>query len=90
MTFSGSTKNKTIKSKNGENVPHLEISEEILVHCYIVNNNHQMLIIGYFTQKSIFFKTFNSGFSYIEVWFTHQNSKMLETEDKRNITSVTN
>ena len=58
MTFSGSTKNKTIKYKKGENVPHLEVSEEILVHRNIVNNNHQMLIIGYFTQKINIFQNF--------------------------------
>ena len=30
----------------------------------------------------IFLKTFNSEISYIEVYFTDQNSKPLETEDK--------
>ena len=38
----------------------------------------------------IFLKTFNSEFSYIEVWFTNQNSKPLEIEDKINITLVIN
>ena len=33
-------------------------------------------------------QTFNSEFSYIEVWFTNQNSKPLEIEDKINITLV--
>ena len=27
--------------KNGENVPHLEINEVVLVHCNIVNNDYQ-------------------------------------------------
>ena len=36
-----STKNKITKDKNGENVPHLEITEVILVHCNIVNNDYQ-------------------------------------------------
>ena len=36
----GSTENKIAKDKNGENVPHLEIAEVILVHCNIVNNNY--------------------------------------------------
>ena len=31
-----------------------------------------------------FLKTFNSEFSYIEVWFTDQDSKSLEIEDKKN------
>ena len=35
-------------------------------------------------------KMFNLEFSYIEVWFTDQNSKPLETEDKINITLVIN
>ena len=33
-------------------------------------------------------KTFNSEFSYIEVWCTDQNSEPLETEDNINITLV--
>ena len=33
----GSTENKTTKEKNGENVPYLEITETVLVHCNIVN-----------------------------------------------------
>ena len=37
----GSTKNKITKDKNGENVPHLEITEVVLVHCDIVNNDYQ-------------------------------------------------
>ena len=38
----------------------------------------------------IFLKTFDSKFSYIEVWFTDQNSNPLEIEDKINITVVIN
>ena len=38
----------------------------------------------------IVFKTFNSVFSYIEEWFTDQNSKSIEIEDKINITLVIN
>ena len=34
----GSTKNKITKDKNGESVPHLEITEVVLVHCNLVNN----------------------------------------------------
>ena len=41
MKLLGSTKNKITKDKNGENVPHLEITEVILVHCDIVNNYYQ-------------------------------------------------
>ena len=41
MKLLGSTENKITKAKNGENVPHLEITEVVLVHCYMVNNDYQ-------------------------------------------------
>ena len=40
MKLFGSTDNKITKDKNGENVPHLEIKEVVLVYCYIVNNDY--------------------------------------------------
>ena len=39
MKLLGSTKSKITKDKNGENVPHLEITKVVLIHCNIVNNN---------------------------------------------------
>ena len=36
----GSTKNKITKNKNDKNAP-LEITEVVLVHCNIVNNDYQ-------------------------------------------------
>ena len=41
MKLLGSTESKITKDKNGENVPHLEIAELVLVHCSLVNNDHQ-------------------------------------------------
>ena len=41
MKILGSTENKITKDKNGENVPHLEITEVVLVHCNMVNNDYQ-------------------------------------------------
>ena len=41
MKLLGSTENKITKDKNGENVPHLEITEVVLVHCNIANNDYQ-------------------------------------------------
>ena len=41
MKLDGSTENKVTKNKNGENVPHLEIIEVVLVHCNIFNNDYQ-------------------------------------------------
>ena len=40
MKLLGSNKSKITKDKHGENVPHLEITEVILVHCNIVNNDY--------------------------------------------------
>ena len=37
MKLIGSTKNKITKDKNGENMPHLEITEVVLKHCNSVN-----------------------------------------------------
>ena len=41
MKLLGSIKNKITEDKNGENVPHLEITEVVLVHCNMVNNDYQ-------------------------------------------------
>ena len=41
MKLLGSTESKITKDKNGENVPHLEIVELVLIHCNLVNNNYQ-------------------------------------------------
>ena len=37
MKLLGSTENEITKNKNGENVPHRETTEVVLVHCNIVN-----------------------------------------------------
>ena len=38
--------------------------------------------------NNIFLKTFNTEYDEIEVWFTDQNSKPLEIEDRINLTVV--
>ena len=106
MKLLGSTEKKNkkkTKDKNGENVPHLEIVELVLVHCNLVNNDYQQdSRISYtFVPKKpfgsllqisppnhIFLKTFNSEFQEIKVWFTDQTSKPLEVEDKINLTLI--
>ena len=89
MKLLGSTENKITKDKNGENVPHLEITEVVLVHCNIVNNDYQQdsrvlyTVVPNKPSGSLFeisptnhivLKTFNSEFQDIQVWFTDQNS----------------
>ena len=41
MKLLGRTENKIIEDKKGENVPHLEITVVVLVHCDIVHNDYQ-------------------------------------------------
>ena len=41
MKLLGTSENKITKEKNGENVPHVEITEVVLVHCNIINNDYQ-------------------------------------------------
>ena len=92
----GNTKSKISKDENGENVPHLEVTEIVLFHCNIVNNNCQQnsrvlytfalnkllgQLLNISPKKFIFLKTFHSEFSF-HLWFTYQNFKSLEIEDK--------
>ena len=91
MKLLGSTESKITKHKNGENVPHLEIAELILIHCSLVHNNYQQNSRRLYTftpSNHIFLKTFNSEFQEIKLWFTDQNSKPLEVEDKINLTLI--
>ena len=104
MKLLRNTKNKIRKDENGEKFPHSKITEIVLVHYNIVNNDYQYDSSVLYTfvpnklfndsldispkKKKSFLKTFNSDFSYIEVWFTDKISKLLEIEDKINITSV--
>ena len=41
MKLLRSTKSKINKDKNGETVPHLEISEVVLIHFNVVNMDYQ-------------------------------------------------
>ena len=41
MKVLGSTKIKKTQDKNGETLPHLEITEVVLTHHYVVNNHYQ-------------------------------------------------
>ena len=99
----GSSKNKITKVKNGENVPHLEITELVLVQCNIVNNGYQQdsrVLYAFVPNKPfgnlleiaptnfILLKTFNSQFQTMKIWFTDQNNQPLEIEDRVNLTLV--
>ena len=90
MKLLASTENKITKDNNGENMPHLEITEVLLVHCNMVSNNYQQdsqALYNFVPNKSfdslldispsnhIFLKTFNSEYDEIIVRFTDQKSK---------------
>ena len=83
MKLIGSTKIKITENKSGENVPYAEMTEVVLDHCNIVNNDYLQdsrilytfvpnklfgQLIDISPKKFIFFKTFNSEFSCIDVW----------------------
>ena len=101
----GRGKSKITKGTNGENVPHLEIVELVLVHCNLANNDYQQnsrilytfvrnkpfgSLLEILPTNHIFLKTFNSEFQEISIWFTDQNSKPLEVENKINLTLIIN
>ena len=84
-------------------VPHLEITDLVLVHSNIVNNDYQQdsrvlhkfvpnkpfgTLLEISPTNHIFLKTFKSEFQAIRVWFTDQNSQPLEIEDRTNLTLV--
>ena len=77
MKLFGSTENKITKDKNLESVAHLEIIEEVLVHCDIVNHDYQKdsrvsyklvpnktfgSLLEISPTNHIFLKTFNSEY----------------------------
>ena len=81
----------------------LESAEVFLVHCNLVNNNYQQTSKVLFTfvpnkqfgkLKSVaphsltMLSTENTEFSFIEVWFTDQNSQPLKIEDNANLTLI--
>ena len=103
MKLLGSTENKITKDKSGENALHLEITEVVLAHCNIVNNDYQRDSRVLYTfvpnkpfgrsleispKNHIFLKTFDSEFQDIRVWLTDQNSQPLEIEDRIYLTLV--
>ena len=82
MKLLGKTKTKMINDKNSENVPHLEITEVVLAHCNMLNNDYQQdsrVLYNFIPNKPfgslldirptshIFLKTFNSEYNEIDV-----------------------
>ena len=100
MKLLRSTKKDVDQDKDGEDVPKLESVEVFLVHYNLVNNHYQHTSKVLFTfvpnkqfwqliniaQHSLtMLSTTNTEFSFIEVWFTDQNSEPLEIKDNVNL-----
>ena len=72
MKLLRSTKFKITKNENGENGPCLETTEVVLIPLMKVINKIQEFCIHLFLINHL-----------VDVWFTDQNSKALELEDRR-------
>ena len=74
-------------------MPHLEITEVVLVHCNIFNNDYEQdsrvvytfapnkpfgSLLEISPKNHIFLKRSNLENNEIKVWFTDQNSQLLE------------
>ena len=91
MKLLGSIKDVN-KDKDGENIPKLESVEVVLVHCNLVKNDYQhtsKVLFSFVPNKQFgqlinispntltIMNTVNTEFSFVEVWFTDQISKLL-------------
>ena len=95
----------TYKTKSREKVSSLEIVEVVLAQCNLVDNQYQRKseVLYTFTHNksyayflnvglsiSVFLKTYNTEFDDIIITFTDQNCRLLEIEDKVNLTLLIN
>ena len=103
MKLLGSTKKEVDKDKDGEDVLKLEFVEVVFVRFNLINSNYQQASKVLFTfvpnkqfgqlinispHSLTMLGTTNTEFSFIEVWFTDQNSEPLEIEDNVNLTLI--
>ena len=105
MKLFGSTKKLIDKTKNGEKVPSLEVAEVVLIHCNLVDNQYQQRseVLYTFTpnksyayllnvkpSNSVFLNTYKTELDEIIITFTDKNGRLLEIEDKLNLTLLIN
>ena len=103
MLLLGSSKKVIDKNEDGEIVPRLEAVEVVLVLCNLENNSDQQAskVLFTFVPNEQFgqlvtitphslkmLKTTNAKLLFIEIWFTDQNNRPLETENNVNITLI--
>ena len=76
MKLLRSTERKITNNEYCENVAYLEITEAVIIHCNVINNNTFLLdksfdqLLDISPKIFTFLEIFNSDFSYIAVWFT--------------------
>ena len=103
MKLLGSTKKDADSDKNTKNLPKLESVEVFLVHSNLVKNDCQHtskvlfsflpnkefgLLINISRHSLTMMNTVNTEFSFVQVWFTDQTSKVLEVEVTVNLTLI--
>ena len=103
MRLLGSTKKDVDSDKNSENVPKLESVEVVLVHCNLIKSDYQhtsKVLFSFVPNKQfeqlinisphslMMMNTINTEFSFVEVWFMDQASKVLEIEDNVNLALI--
>ena len=99
MKLLGITQNEITRDNNGENADDLKITEVVLVHCNIVNNDYQQdsrVLYTFVPNKPfgtlleisptnyIILKASKPECQAIRVLFTDQNSQQLEIKDRIN------
>ena len=101
MMLFGSIKKLVGKTKNGENVPSLEVVEVVFIQCNnIVDSQYQQKseVLYTFTNNTLnfeqsnleFLETYNTRFDEIVIIIKGQNGRLLEIEDKVSLTLVIN
>ena len=91
------------ENKNSKNVTQLDQVEYVLLHCNLVRNDYlqsSKLLYEFVPDKTfgqlisvkppvfIQYKTSDTIFDYIEIWFTDQNNNSLQIEDKVSVTLI--
>ena len=97
MKLLGNTRKDVDKDKDGEDLPKLESVEVVVMHCNLVNDSYQQaskLLFTFVPNKQFdqlinisphlltMLKTTNTEFQSIQLWFTDQNNRPLDIEDK--------
>ena len=85
------------KTKNEEDVPNLEVIEDVLVQCNLVDNQYVLcqinllpILLNIERSNLVFLKIYNTEFDKTIKTFTGQNGRPLEIEDRVNLALLIN